>query len=120
METTKPAVDWQVLPVDTETIQARIQRAATVTAVLPQYQDLVVLEQLLRGHLNLLLPIAQEHTDRLDRGSAQWHRQQTTIDRARRTLAEGMGEGLMSAAAHVQELSRSCRFLLNWQCGEKG
>ncbi|MCM2580648.1 DUF6415 family natural product biosynthesis protein [Streptomyces meridianus] len=109
-----PRADLDALPIDAATIRASVERAATVTAVLPQYQDLVTLAQLLRGHLHLLLPDAQADTDRLNRGTALWHQRQTTIDRTRRTLAEGMGHGLLSAAMHVQELGRACGFLLSW------
>lgn len=101
------------------TIRDTIARAHATAAVLPQYQDLVELEQLLRGHLGLLLPSAQASTNRLNRGTVLWHLRQTTIDRAWRALAEGMGDGLRSAAVHVQELARVCQFLLSWQHGDE-
>lgn len=99
---------------DAEVIRTTIERARAKCSVLPQYQELVELEQLLRRHLELLLPDAQASTDRLNRGTVLWYQRQRTLDRIRRVYAEGMGDGLRSAALHVQELARSCQFLLNW------
>ena len=110
------AATQDATPIDADTVRSTIARVSETRAVLPQYQDLVNLQQLLRGHLRLLLPLAQARANRLNRGSTLWYQRQTTIDRARLALDEGMGDGLRSAALHVQELSRHCEFLLNSHC----
>ena len=46
----------------------------------------------------------------------QWDQQQASIDQVRHTLDDGLGDGLLSAAAQVQELGRACRSLAPRLC----
>ncbi|MGP3951187.1 DUF6415 family natural product biosynthesis protein [Streptomyces sp. 7N604] len=101
--------------IDVDSIALTIDQALTRRRVLPPYQELVDLERLLRGHLQLLMPIVQKDTDALDRGTPEWYQQQTCLDHTRQALAQGLGEGLQSAASHVEDLGRMCRILLNYQ-----
>lgn len=98
-------------PVDVATIRDTVTRALE-QGPLPRYEDLEMLEQLLRGHINLLLPDAEKAVDQLDRGSVEWYGQRTMLDVARHRLDEGLGEGMVSARVHVSQLAHSCRALL--------
>ncbi|MGP3979504.1 DUF6415 family natural product biosynthesis protein [Streptomyces sp. KR80] len=100
--------------IDVARIGLTIDQALAERRVLPPYEELSDLEQRLRGHIQLLLPVVQEHTRGMDRGSAMWYQRQTTLDSVRHLLDGGMGEGLMSATVHVHELGRTCRFLLDY------
>lgn len=90
------------LPVDADTIRATVVRALEQGPV-PRYDDLVGLEGLLRGHLQLLLPEAEK----ADAASGLL----TTV---RAHLADGMGAGLVSARIHVRQLAHDTRALLGW------
>ena len=101
------------LPVDVDTIRATVDRALTHGPV-PRYQDLQDLEQLLRGHMQLLLPLAETAVDTLWHGSVDWYTERATLDIARSQLNEGLGSGLVSAHGHVRQLAYSCRTLLRY------
>ncbi|MDT0377560.1 DUF6415 family natural product biosynthesis protein [Streptomyces sp. DSM 42041] len=88
------------LPVDPDTIRATIGRAL-IEGPAPRYATLEELEGLLRGHVQLLLPEAQEA------GAPR-----NLLASVRVHLKEGMGEGLVSARVHVRQLAHDARALL--------
>ncbi|UQA97460.1 DUF6415 family natural product biosynthesis protein [Streptomyces halobius] len=100
--------------IDVDRIALTIDHALAERRVLPPYEELTDLEQLLRRHIQLLLPVVQERTNGMDRGSAAWYERQAALDSVRHLVDRGMGNGLMSATVHVQELGRACRFLLDY------
>lgn len=81
--------------------------------VLPQYGDLERDEAALNASLLALLPAVQTATDRLDHGTPEWYRRQSTCDRTRKQLQHGLGSGLRSAHQQVVELATCCRHLLD-------
>lgn len=104
--------------IDVDRIALTLDRALAHRLVLPPYEELADLEQLLRGHIQLLVPIVQADTDRMPRGIPAWEQRQATLDVVPHLLGHGLGEGLMSAASvHVHELGRCCRFLLDYYLG---
>src|SRR5262249_28135663 len=92
-------------PVDAGLMESTIRRALAGRAGPLPYQELVELEQLLRGHMQLLLPSVQEGTDYLSQAPDEWHRRVRAIDEARQRLAQGLGNGLLSASVHVNALA---------------
>ena len=80
--------------------------------VLPQYGDLERDEAALSTFLVALLPAVQTATDRMDRGTPEWYRRQSTCDRTRKQWQRGLGDGLRSAHQQVVELAMCCRHLL--------
>lgn len=101
--------------VDADVIGRTVQRALERRPVLPPYQELLDLEETLRGHIELLAPIVEEQAARMNRGTTMWYQRRSSLDSARRTLRDGMGDGLQSASVHVHDLGRVCRALLDYQ-----
>lgn len=77
-----------------------------------RYEELTELEELLRGHIQLLLPAAEAAVAELWRGSVQWYDGSTRLSNIRRHLEQGLGDGLRSAQRHVAHLAHSCTWLL--------
>lgn len=102
-----------VLPIDVATIRATIGRALDIGPA-PSRADLVELEQLLRGHVQLLLPIAETAVGRLDRGTVDWWERRTRLSAVAETLRHGLGDGMLSARVQVTNLARDCRALLSY------
>ncbi|MGP3952651.1 DUF6415 family natural product biosynthesis protein [Streptomyces sp. 7N604] len=111
----RPRTKQQADEIDVDHIGQTIEQAVAQRGALPPYQELVDLEQLLRGHLQLLMPIVQSGTDALNHGTPDWYRRQAWLDHSRHALERGLGDGLQSAANHVEDLARMCRILLNYQ-----
>jgi hypothetical protein len=95
---TEPAAD----------VGALIDEGLAAPGILPTYERLVELDQLLRAAIVKMLPVAQTAADELNRGTPEWYSRQTAIDEARKVLAGNLGAGLRSAALHVAELARRC------------
>lgn len=100
-------------PVDVTTIRATVDRALE-QGPLPAREVLVELEQLLRGHIQLMLPIAEAAVEQLDRGSVEWYEQRTWLDVARDRAGWGLGIGLTTAHTHVRLLAHDTRALLRY------
>lgn len=98
---TPPEPTGQV-PVDVATIRGTVARALSEGPA-PRYAVLEELEGLLRGHVDLLLPIAQA----AGAGPA-------VLEGVRQHRADGMGCGLMSARVHVRQLAHDARALLRY------
>jgi hypothetical protein len=85
-----------------------IDDGLAAAGILPTYEHVVQLDKQLRVEIERLLPVVQAQADRLNRGTTDWFSQQRVIDEARRTLQDGLGQGLRSAALQVHELARQC------------
>ncbi|MGW1614425.1 DUF6415 family natural product biosynthesis protein [Streptomyces sp. NPDC002285] len=96
-------------------MQGLIEEGLAAAGILPPYERLVELDQLLRVAIGELLPVAQAAADTLNRGTPAWYTCQKAVDEARRTLDGDLGIGLRSAALHVAELARHCYALQGWQ-----
>jgi len=106
-------------PIDRAVIQQTIDRAL-VEGPPPPYEVLLELEDLLRGHIQQLLPAAEAAVGRLWRGGTAWWNAKTTLDAISEDVGRGLGEGLISAQKHVARLARHCRWLLARNPGEGG
>ncbi|MER5969223.1 DUF6415 family natural product biosynthesis protein [Streptomyces sp. NPDC002055] len=99
-------------PIDEATIQDTIVRSLRTASGRIDMAELVRLDELLRGHIALLFPGVEASTDRLWRGSVAWYQRRAGLDRIRRQVAEGLGEGPLSAHIQVTALARDCQWLL--------
>lgn len=104
------------LPVDVDTIRATVARALAPGPA-PEHEDLVELEGLLRGHVQLLLPIAEKAIDQLWRGSVDWYSKRSWLDIARDRAKKDLGHG-PAAHTHVRLLAHDCRALLRYAEGD--
>ncbi|WP_405838923.1 DUF6415 family natural product biosynthesis protein [Streptomyces platensis] len=100
-------------PIDVATIQTSIARAQTLRRESPELDELVELEALLRGHIEVLLPEVQAAYDRLWRGSVGWSRGVGRLSGVRFQVRQGLGEGVLSAHVQVNQLARDCQWLLD-------
>ncbi|MET8681436.1 DUF6415 family natural product biosynthesis protein [Streptomyces sp. NPDC004647] len=103
--------------VDADVIGRTVERALARRAALPPFQELLDLEEILRGHIELLAPIVEAQAARMNRGNTAWYQRRSSLDRARRALSDSMGAGLQSADIHIRELGRVCRSLLDYEQG---
>ncbi|MEC4019404.1 DUF6415 family natural product biosynthesis protein [Streptomyces sp. H27-D2] len=99
-------------PVDRDTIQKTIGRGLTERSAPLRYEELAELEQLLRGHIHLLLPAVEAKVDRMWHGGREWYGHRARLDGIRRQVEQGLGVGLISAQLQVHQLARDCRWLL--------
>ncbi|WP_367140696.1 MULTISPECIES: DUF6415 family natural product biosynthesis protein [Streptomyces] len=107
-----PMTAGESRPLDLVTIRATAHRAlAERASALPRVQEIREITLALRGHLELMLPEAQEHADQLPPGTTQWYCWEGLITNARTELDEGPGGGLYSAFTHMQTLATSVRLL---------
>ncbi|MEV4503797.1 DUF6415 family natural product biosynthesis protein [Streptomyces klenkii] len=82
-------------------------------AVLPAYQELAALERRLRRHIQQLVPVVEAQAAAMDPAWMGHATRRSLLTRAAQTLAQGPGDGLLSAAEHVCALARVCRALLS-------
>jgi hypothetical protein len=97
-----PLEPADALRVDADTIRVTVERALEQGPT-PRYAKLEELEGLLRRHLKILLPEAKKA------GAVRG-----LLAAVRSHLADGMGEGLMSARIHVRQLAHDTRALLRY------
>ncbi|MGW1840238.1 DUF6415 family natural product biosynthesis protein [Streptomyces sp. NPDC002067] len=100
------------LPVDVETINDTIQRARQLGATRPDLTTLADLEELLLGHIALLLPEVQAVTAPQEGGAegTTYARRLTAI---RAQLRRDLGTGRLSAHVRVATLAQDCQWLLD-------
>ncbi|PSJ28878.1 hypothetical protein B7P34_09685 [Streptosporangium nondiastaticum] len=98
--------------IDVSRIGRDTEQAFNCHAVLPAHQDLAVLEQRLREHIRRLTPVVEAQAAAMDPEWAGHALRRSLLTRAEQTLAQGPGDGLVSAAEHVCALARVCRALL--------
>ncbi|MER5971376.1 DUF6415 family natural product biosynthesis protein [Streptomyces sp. NPDC002055] len=99
-------------PVDEATIQATIDQALRTGTGRLDMDELTALEELLLGHIQLLLPDAEAATDRLWRGSITWYTARARIDSIHHQVKQGLGNGPLAAHIQVDALARDCHWLL--------
>ncbi|WP_432092209.1 DUF6415 family natural product biosynthesis protein [Streptomyces sp. bgisy100] len=103
--TARPAIDQ-------ETIQAVIDRALRTGTGRLVMDELTEMEELLRGHIGLLLPDAEAAADRLWHGSLTWYQCRARLDGIRRQLKQDLGDRPLAAHIQVTQLARDCQWLL--------
>ncbi len=77
-------------PIDVATIRTTVERALT-QGPLPRREDLVEAELLLRGHIQLLLPIAESKVEALAVGTVEYVGQRQALNIARYRVGRGLG-----------------------------
>ncbi|MFV8127562.1 DUF6415 family natural product biosynthesis protein [Streptomyces syringium] len=97
-----------------EAVGHSIGRALTLRSSPLNYEQLAELEQLLLDHIGNLLPEATARIGRLWRGSLEWDRARTVLDRIARQAQQDLGHGLLTDLSHVTQLARDCQWLLEW------
>ncbi|MEC4017670.1 DUF6415 family natural product biosynthesis protein [Streptomyces sp. H27-D2] len=103
----------QRLTLDRDTIQKSIGHGLAERSAPLRIEELAQLEQLLRGHIHLLLPDVDAKVDRLWHGGTEWYRRRARLDGIRRQVDQGLGPGLLSAQLQIHQLARDCRWLLS-------
>ncbi|MFD9193009.1 DUF6415 family natural product biosynthesis protein [Streptomyces phaeochromogenes] len=91
-----------------------IEEGLAAAGILPTHHRVDQLDKQLRVEMDRLLPVVQAQADRLNKGTPDWYLQQRVIDSARRTLQDGPGDGLRSAAMQVRELALQCAALARY------
>ncbi|WP_432093734.1 DUF6415 family natural product biosynthesis protein [Streptomyces sp. bgisy100] len=99
-------------PIDEVTIQATIERALRTGTGRLDMDELTAVEELLLGHIQLLLPDAEAAVDRLWRGSLTWYTARAKLDGIHRQVKQGVGDGPLSAHIQVSTLASDCQWLL--------
>lgn len=99
---------------ESDSLHELIEDGLAAAGILPTYEHVVELDERLRAEIERLIPVVQAQADKLNRGGTDWFSQQRVIDDARRTLQDGLGQGLRSAALQVHELARQCRALAGY------
>ncbi|MGK5549704.1 DUF6415 family natural product biosynthesis protein [Streptomyces sp. URMC 127] len=93
------------------------EQAFACHAVLPTHHELAALEGRLRRHVRELIPVVEAQAAAMDPAWAGHALRRSLLSRAERVLAQGPGDGLLSAAEHVCALARVCRALLGHRSG---
>ncbi|HEX5566680.1 MAG TPA: DUF6415 family natural product biosynthesis protein [Streptomyces sp.] len=108
---TPPTPDPSGDPIDADTINHTITQALDENTP-RSYDDLAHLDHLLRGHMQLLLPIAERVIDRLWRGSVQWYDARSRLSYIHRYMGQALGVSVPSAQQQVARLAHGCSWLL--------
>ncbi|GAA2456839.1 DUF6415 family natural product biosynthesis protein [Streptomyces macrosporus] len=108
---TTPAQGPSGDPIDADTISRTIRDALTEDPT-RTHDDLIGLGVSLRGHMQLLFPIAEQAVDKLWHGSVQWYDARTRLDYIRRHMDEALGVTADSVRPMVARLARGCAWLL--------
>ncbi|MET9415428.1 DUF6415 family natural product biosynthesis protein [Streptomyces klenkii] len=98
--------------IDVPRIVSDTEQGFACHAVLPTYQELAALERRLRRHIRQLVPVVEAQAAAMDPAWMGHATRRSLLARAAQTLAQGPGDGLLSAAEHVCALARVCRALL--------
>ncbi|MDT0381453.1 DUF6415 family natural product biosynthesis protein [Streptomyces sp. DSM 42041] len=104
------------LPVDVGTIRTTVDRALQQGPA-PERDDLVLLEQLLRGHIQLLLPLGEQAVEQLDRRTVEYVGQRQALNIARYRVGKRLCYDRATAHTHVRLLAQDCRGLLRYATG---
>ncbi|MGW4239421.1 DUF6415 family natural product biosynthesis protein [Streptomyces sp. NPDC004749] len=101
-------------PVTAEAVRAAIDRAEQLGRSDGTIEQLHALAGELRGHIRVLLPVAQAEADGLWKGGVEWYTLVSRLGGVRRAVdADQEPSGLLAAHVRVQLLSRDCRWLLD-------
>ncbi|MGP8302131.1 DUF6415 family natural product biosynthesis protein [Streptomyces inhibens] len=104
--------------IDVSTIEETIARAQVLRGRAPDTGELGDLEELLRGHIALLLPKARQSARGLCHGSIEAHRLTARLDGIERQTRLGLGSGALSAHVQIHQLARDCQWLLAQHAAE--
>ncbi|EST35767.1 hypothetical protein N566_17315 [Streptomycetaceae bacterium MP113-05] len=104
------------LPVDVATIRATVDRALE-QGTLPAREDLVELEGLLRGHIQLLLPVAEAAVEQLAPGTVEYVGQRQVLNIAAYRTGRPLAHNRATAHTHVRLLAHDARALLAYAPG---
>lgn len=108
------------VPVDIEMMRRTIDRVLVLRSSPLTHTELEELEELLRGHIEVILPEALERTDRLWRGSREWYLGRSTLGNIAHNVRLGLGDGPLANYAHVTRLARDCDWLLRGHTDREG
>ncbi|MEW2030616.1 DUF6415 family natural product biosynthesis protein [Streptomyces roseifaciens] len=98
--------------VDVDKVQRSIDQALTFRSSPLRRAELEELGAVLSRHRDALLPGAQEHVDNMWRGSLEWYRSRSTLDRVASSGGYLLGSAVLGDITHVMQLARDCRWLL--------
>ncbi|MFF8900743.1 DUF6415 family natural product biosynthesis protein [Streptomyces lydicus] len=99
--------------VDRNLIQQTIERAQGLRRTAADADELVRTVEALRGHIALLMPDAEEATNRLWRGSIEWSRRTGRLSGVRFQAGQVPGPGRLSVHVQLGQLARDCQWLLD-------
>ncbi|MFG2225401.1 DUF6415 family natural product biosynthesis protein [Streptomyces sp. NPDC048644] len=100
------------LPVDAEIITATIRWTVRLAAKRPNRRTLLELQQLLRGHIGLLLPLVRESILGVRPGSIEAHQLTVRLDGIETQTRRELSPGPLLANVQVQQLACDCQWLL--------
>ncbi|MGS2589455.1 DUF6415 family natural product biosynthesis protein [Streptomyces hebeiensis] len=101
-------------PVTAEAVRAAIDRAEQLGRADGTIEQLHAVAGELRGHIRVLLPVAQAEADGLWKGGVEWYTLASRLGGVRRAVdTDQEPSGLLAAHVRVQLLSRDCRWLLD-------
>ncbi|MGA4875799.1 DUF6415 family natural product biosynthesis protein [Streptomyces lydicamycinicus] len=107
-------------PIDAATIGETIRQALRFSSGPLDRDAMAGLHETLRGHVNLLLPIARGDADRLWRGGTAWYQRAARLDGISRQAEQPLAIDPFAAMVQVQLLARDCEWLLGQQTGVPG
>ncbi|MEV0598569.1 DUF6415 family natural product biosynthesis protein [Streptomyces sp. NPDC050315] len=100
--------DVDNLPIDVATIHSALARAQSTA----QIEALAEVEQLLRGHIALLLPEVQRQVEDLSPRCGDWYRGTAHLRAIRAQVRHGLGDSSTDARRQIDQLASDCRWLL--------
>ncbi|GAA2671488.1 DUF6415 family natural product biosynthesis protein [Streptomyces lunalinharesii] len=95
----------QPLLIDSDTIADTIRRALGFGSIRPSREELAATDEVLRGHVALLLAEARQ-------SAVPQPPDRYRLDRISKHMAFPLGKGLLSADAEVHQRARDCQWLL--------
>ncbi|MFI7101068.1 DUF6415 family natural product biosynthesis protein [Streptomyces sp. NPDC050161] len=98
---------------DVEVVSDTIRRALSLGGGRPDLEAMAELEERLRGHINLLLPIVEAEADRLCGGGLEWARRMHVMSTVPAQSERVLSNGPLSAHVHIAQLARDCQWLLD-------
>ncbi|WP_407553046.1 DUF6415 family natural product biosynthesis protein [Streptomyces sp. Pv4-95] len=107
------------IPIDVHTIDGTIVRAMSMSRERLDADRLAELDELLRGHIALLLPPIRETAAKLWHGGTAWYQQAARLDGIARQAETEISSTPFAALVQVQLLARDCQWLLNQHTGQK-
>ncbi|MBH1937847.1 hypothetical protein I5Q34_26855 [Streptomyces sp. AV19] len=106
-----PMMTGHSRPLDLVTIRATVRRALQPRRTPATQNEVEEITLALRSHLALMIPEAEDHANRLNRGSLEWNRRQSLVVLARNALGYDWGNSAQAARLNMTELGRCARFL---------
>ncbi|MFJ9411155.1 DUF6415 family natural product biosynthesis protein [Streptomyces sp. NPDC101393] len=110
----------QQVPIDAQTISETIRRARQLGSGRPELSEMVELEEVLRGHIALLLAEARKPDRAQGQGSVEANRLTGRLDSIERQTRQGLGRGAPAAHVQVHQLAQDCQWLLARHTAEVG